>query len=580
MSFADALERPAKKRRFFVEEAPGDDHTFAPEPSGPDEVNALPEAAKPIPSATVQSADVTHDGISSNKENGFDPELFTSFVGQQAPPETIVTLQKICGDNIERAINMYLDGSWKAAALNTTQSAAPSTLDSFRSTNRARQSAPSTPEARTETAPRASSHATLFAMPQKRYIGALGVAGWTTRSGTGLITAEEEVKIERAKPQTPAAKGRFAKAAAMKRQDVIVRFTNMKGEEVGRLERESAAWISSLIDQEVCAFEGHCIFAPDRIKVNDTVYLQLKCFLLKRAFEAGSFVKPLENNRQTGIFEAKETEDERRLRLRQVSLVKLFHEINLRPSRINDMAEKHKREGILQAAEIAEQYDQGGKKSTQTPENGGSTPDSDEEEGQELEQDQLDTLYRKAQSFDFDTPEYQPADTFAMDLRKYQKQALHWMVSKETDQKQDHKEQSMHPLWEEYEWPSKDTEDKDLPQIDGQDRFYVNPYSGELSLDFPVQEQNCLGGILADGEPSYIWSTRELLTQYRNGSWQNDRDAQSGAFSHIRVRFARLQKQHGKCSEPTEIAKELGFSRACTLYYPGRGSHVVASSVG
>jgi DNA repair protein RAD5 len=85
-----------------------------------------------------------------------------------------------------------------------------------------------------------------------------------------------------------------------------------------------------------------------------------------------------------------------------------------------------------------------------------------------------------------------------MDLRKYQKQALHWMLNKETSQKQDHKEQSMHPLWEEYQWPTKDAADKDLPAVDGQENFYVNPYSGELSLDFPVQEQNCLGGILAD----------------------------------------------------------------------------------
>ncbi len=40
--------------------------------------------------------------------------------------------------------------------------------------------------------------------------------------------------------------------------------------------------------------------------------------------------------------------------------------------------------------------------------------------------------------------------------------------------------------------------DKELPQIERHESFYVNPYSGELSLDFPVQEQHCLGGILAD----------------------------------------------------------------------------------
>ncbi|KAI5305591.1 hypothetical protein KEM56_003964 [Ascosphaera pollenicola] len=41
-------------------------------------------------------------------------------------------------------------------------------------------------------------------------------------------------------------------------------------------------------------------------------------------------------------------------------------------------------------------------------------------------------------------------------------------------------------------------DDNPLPRVRGQDKFYVNPYSGELSLKFPAQEQHCLGGILAD----------------------------------------------------------------------------------
>lgn len=56
----------------------------------------------------------------------------------------------------------------------------------------------------------------------------------------------------------------------------------------------------------------------------------------------------------------------------------------------------------------------------------------------------------------------------------------------------------MHPLWEEYLWPLKDFDDKDVPGVAGQPCFYMNPYSGEMSLEFPAQEQHCLGGILAD----------------------------------------------------------------------------------
>ena len=86
-----------------------------------------------------------------------------------------------------------------------------------------------------------------------------------------------------------------------------------------------------------------------------------------------------------------------------------------------------------------------------------------------------------------------------MNLRKYQKQALHWMISKEKDERSETKEVSMHPLWEEYGWPTKDMDDQLLPTVAHQSSFYVNPYSGELSLEFPAQEQHCLGGILADG---------------------------------------------------------------------------------
>jgi DNA repair protein RAD5 len=306
------------------------------------------------------------------------------------------------------------------------------------------------------------------------------------------------VTIERTKPVTAKAKLGRGRSALNKREDLVVRIRNVRGEEVGRLEKDAATWMSALLDQKVCVFEGSCVFAPDRLRTNDNIYLQLQCFVLKAAFEAGNFVKPQETNRETGLFESKESDDERKLRLRQVALVKLFDEINLQPTRPNAQTEKHKRQGLLRAAEVAERYEQQVPKSS---ENVGSSPPSEEnEEGEELEQDQLDTLYKKAQSFDFNTPEAEPARTFAMNLRKYQRQALHWMMGKEKDDKLVHKLQSLHPLWEEYVWPTKDVDGKDLPEVLGQPNFYVNPYSGELSLDFPVQEQNCLGGILADGK--------------------------------------------------------------------------------
>lgn len=497
-----------------MEDSPPPEEQLAPPSLGNHNATAtviyeskVPSEAKGAP--TTSTTDRAH-AIPQSKtksgqgQTGFDKSIFESFVGQDVPSTVISRLRELAGNDMERAINMYLDGSWKADV--PARPSSSSIMTAFAQTRDQKTSPRPRPlETPQFTPPKTKPQ--LDAMPDKRYIGAFGVGGWATKSGTSLLKHGETTRIDRTKIKPPTKVGRGGKViqstknlAGKNRNDTIVRFTNSKGEEVGRLPKETAEWVSTLIDQKVCHFEGTCVFAPDRIRVNDTVYLQLRCSMLRQAFETSSFVKPADN-RTTGIFEEKETSEEKDLRMRQVSLVKLFDEVNLHPAMINETTAKHKRQGILQAAEIAEQYDKDGETKKQKPtEDGKSTPPADEEaeEGAELEQDQLDTLYKKAQSFDFNTPTREPADDFTMNLRKYQKQALHWMISKERDEKSENKEISMHPLWEEYAWPIKDMEDHAVPTVIGQDKFYVNPYSGELSLDFPVQEQHCLGGILAD----------------------------------------------------------------------------------
>ena len=489
MSSADVAERPAKKRRFFVEDPP-------------------------VPEKPPKSKQHTHnenrqcDGIGGEDPvscEAFNRDLFQNFTGAALSEDDFESLRKAATNNLERGINMYLDGSWKDKSSTTSQDNGQMEFMS---------GAPAAATSGGILAPRATDvdltpKEILESMPDKRYIGAFGVGAWATRSGPTLVRHGDSVRIERTKIQPPTKVGRGGKiiqtskaVAARARNDIIVRFTTTKGEELGRLPQETATWVAPLIDQRICRFEGTCVFAPDRIRVNDTVYLQIRCFVLKSAFVRSSF-KPSENtNRTTGIFEEKETTEEKDLRLRQVALVKVFSEIGLQPITMNETTAKHKREGILQAAEVAEQYDKEKDKSSNKSSDGGSSPPSgdgeEEEEGKELEQDQLDSLYKKAQSFDFDTPTQEPASTFAMDLRKYQKQALHWMIRKEKDESSEHRERSMHPLWEEYRWPMKDADDKELPAVAEQDAFYVNPYSGEMSLDFPAQEQHCRGGILAD----------------------------------------------------------------------------------
>ncbi|KAK3952250.1 SNF2 family N-terminal domain-containing protein [Pseudoneurospora amorphoporcata] len=496
MDFTD--EPPSKKRRFLADHLDSD-HVVAGPSSSP-QGYLLKDIDTPV--ATPQA--VTPP-VAESPQLAFDKDTFEAFVGEKVAIDILHVISKNCGNDIERAVNMYLDGTWKKL-----HRAPPVRVNSHSPLVVGRQSpkkALTTPQ-QARSKPQAGETQFLPSMPEARYVGAFGVEGWATRSGTGLLRHGDIVKIERQKiqPPTVARKGQTkpgtpqsiprVSAAAAKRVDVIVRFTDASGRELGRLAKDTANWVSTLIDQKVCRFEGICVYAPERLRTNETVFLQLKCYILRSAF-FGRTVQ-LADNRAAGFHEKDETTEEKELRLRQVALVRLFQEINLVPSRGNAAAARDVRKELLEAAEMAEKKAMEHKAKAGDNNNGSASPSEEAEEGQELQQDQLDALYKKAQSFDFDTPEAEPADTFAMTLRPYQKQSLYWMLAKEKNQRTEDRETSMHPLWEEYTWPLKDHDDKDLPVVPDQPHFYVNPYSGDLSLDFPKQEQHCLGGILAD----------------------------------------------------------------------------------
>ena len=499
MSSAEVEHRPAKKRRFFV-----DDPEDIPEQqtSASADTSSGPTSAS---SANGQARSSQTDGGELESESKdstaqtFDIDTFRAFTGEDVDPDLLQKIRVAANDDMERGINMYLDGSWKGIITHSHGSSQFQPQGVARWLSKPRKSPE---EARSEQPTSLSEPQPpplLRSMPRDRYVGAFGVAAWSTKSGANLIKHGDVVKIERTKIAPKTKIGRGGKAVQVvgrnQKADVITRFTSAGGDEIGRLPEETAKWVSTLLDQRVCRFEGTCVYTPDRLRVNDTIYLQLRCYMLRTAFEAAGFVNLKDDNRATGIFEEKESAEEKDLRLRQVALVTLFDEVNLHPTTTDGATAKHKKKGILRAAEMAELYEKD--KSGKPKPIGASTPPSEEEDGEELEEDQLDALYKKAQSFDFNTPEAEPPDTFTLNLRKYQKQALHWMLSKEKDQKSE-RQLSMHPLWEEYTWPTKDADDKPLPVVEQQDKFFVNLYSGELSLDFPVQEQNGLGGILAD----------------------------------------------------------------------------------
>src|SRR5579859_2745825 len=453
----------------------------------------------------------------------FSEQLMT-VIGEELSPKAIQSLQDVSGGNVERAVNMFFDGSWSQeqgpdksprGLITTSSGAVPPTptLNSFITkyttpTNipRNRSLSPSPPE-----------------QWSRKYIGSFGVEGWAIASGTNLLKAGDSLVIERQNPRAVACKPPTSKTthAPLKakvpappsripfqpkqgQQHILVRFTTLSGREIGRLPQETANFVSTLLDQNICHFDGVCIFAPDRIRTGDNILIQLRCYLLPQCF------RPMTASKEDrpGVWEVSETEAERNLKLRRVGLLQLFNAIGLEPSKTNDpnRATAGARDQLLVAAQLPEPNAKEKDKSPSMSRSSSSQSTPDEDDGEkEVAEDTLNLLYKKAQMYDPDMPTMDPPSTFKFELRKYQKQALCWMVGKESGGENEvRKSESLNPLWEEYIWSEDETTTgkENLSSTDGQseeEKFYMNPYSGEMSLTLPTQESMHKGGILADG---------------------------------------------------------------------------------
>jgi hypothetical protein len=73
-----------------------------------------------------------------------------------------------------------------------------------------------------------------------------------------------------------AAGGRFPFAGKSKGKDLVVRFYNPAGREVGRLPAETSRWMAPLLDDGVLEVTGSCVDCPSpRIRTMDQILLQV-----------------------------------------------------------------------------------------------------------------------------------------------------------------------------------------------------------------------------------------------------------------------------------------------------------------
>lgn len=246
----------------------------------------------------------------------------------------------------------------------------------------------------------------------------------------------------------------------------------------------------------------------------DTVVLSLRPTIFRTAFHNPNIDPPtLSKPARKGTVQpfpedtGKETAFEAMLAQRKNALNALFDRTNLQP--IHDASASllgGKGKG-KSARGMLEKYDAVQKKSKKKEGSvdiaaveGLESEEGIDGEGETIDQNALNLVYSKAKKNDAFLPEMDPPPSFKLELRQYQKQALKWMsgmegIEGDAAEEGEGRQLSMHPLWEEYRFPA------------SVDTFYYNPYSGELSLEFPKASKKCRGGILADGTSALFIST-------------------------------------------------------------------------
>lgn len=349
-----------------------------------------------------------------------------------------------------------------------------------------------------------------------------------------------------------------------------MRFSNLRGFEVGRLPLEVATWMSKLIDTGIAEFEGVVVDCPASLTVGCDIILQVKAYIRFDAFFLNLFAR--KSGSVNGAFdeqsdglrpETAESDLEKTLRERKISLLRMFRVCDLKPSLSNSILKSHKVADDFSSEAMLDQYGGDVETSLKPAASDGALPtnegidlppvrdasitavnidgdtngvaedgiadqlqkatqetdgdaDAGENDGTELNLNQLDEVYRKAQANDAHLPEVEPPDSFLLTLRPYQKQALGWMKNMEKapgqsssnqeggstqpDGKSGERSLSLHPLWEEYEFPLdyENPEANERLVLSPTRMFYFNPYTGDLSLDFQRASKGSRGGILAD----------------------------------------------------------------------------------
>ncbi|KAJ3145249.1 DNA helicase rad5 [Geranomyces variabilis] len=409
-------------------------------------------------------------------------DLSAILAGTQLSTAAVSALLAAAKGNVETAVNLYFENpaAYSSPAMPMTSAAAPSPLLSSLPLHPAAAARPYVPAVSDNsngkrraadtalppfaTAKRQKSGPSSGSESAWHYVGDIVIVALSMVRGGGYAKDGDEIdtvqqSTHAASTSKQKAKGGRVGAKAAK-AGPITRFS-VRGKEIAKMNRDDAKILGKLVELGVIAIQGTIVSVPPSLTMLGDIILQLRIYLTPAAFITISSSQD------------EETQDQS-IKDRKLALLHMFQLLGLRP--------------LDPALIVGLKDDPPSADTSLAPAKAGGM--DDEPEQAELEDDQVEILYEKAREFE-DVPEAEPRAGLTIEMRGYQKQALAWMSAKE-NQTSDPNAHSIHPLWEEYAFPGSE------PGDESAGHFYLNPYTGELTLTFPSAADQTRGGILAD----------------------------------------------------------------------------------
>ncbi|KAJ1660888.1 DNA helicase rad5 [Dispira simplex] len=338
-------------------------------------------------------------------------------------------------------------------------------------------------------------------------------------------------------------------------KNTIVRIQRKDGTEIGRLRQDSASFMAPMLDLDLAQFEAVILYAPTngRFNLGDELVLQVTAYLTPRAFAAStqpgvlsdlsSMLVSIDSNKNVVASQGLPDDERATLEERQQhdghrALCTLFAHCGLKPNTASDCLDPPPPAIIIDDDEDETKSSP----SMLTPSNAPFERPTQSLASENVVRSDVHHLYAQIETdvSVLSLPEHPQPLGLCYTLHGYQRQALSWMIDRETISTPTQSGQStalennatgaewIDSSWHRYSFPNHPSA-SGTPLETLEDKspryFYMHRHTGQLSLELPrVETQHC-GGILAD--EMGLGKTIEILSLI-HAAWSEEVDKPIG----------------------------------------------------